>query len=177
MAQPYLGQILIVPYNFAPRGYAFCNGQILSIAQNTALFSLMGTFYGGNGTTTFALPNLQGMAPVHQGQGAGLSPYQIGETAGSQTVTLLQNQLPVHGHTPQCASAASNPGQQSPAGNVWSPAPGRTPPSMYSSNTPATNMNPGAVAAAGGSGPHNNLSPFLVMNFVIALQGIFPSRN
>ena len=177
MSEPFIAQIVIVPYNFAPRGYAFCNGQILPISQNTALIYLLGTTYGGNGTMNFALPNLQGMAPLHPGQGPGLSQYVLGEISGSQGVSLLQNQLPVHGHTPQCASAAGNPAQQAPTGSFWSPAPGRTPPFVYSSNAPGVMMSDVAVGQSGGSQPHNNMSPYLVLNFVIALQGIYPSRN
>ena len=174
MTNPFIAEIRIVGFNFAPTGWALCNGQILSIAQNTALFSLLGTTYGGNGQTTFALPNLQGSAPMHQGQGAGLSQRDLGEIGGSPTVTLIESQLPAHTHAVGANAGGGN--QVSPTGRAWSSLPGRTPPSLYAT-TPDTTMNPQAFAVAGGSQPHNNMSPYLVLNFVIALQGIFPPRS
>jgi microcystin-dependent protein len=174
MSNQFVGEIKIFAGNFAPKGWAFCDGQILSISQNTALFSLLGTFYGGNGQSTFALPNLQGSAPIHQGQGNGLSEYFIGQQGGSQFVTLLQSEMPFHTHTAQANSAGG--GQISPVGNIWSSLAGRTPPPLYASSA-NTQMNPMATAIAGGSLPHNNMSPYLVLNFIIALQGVFPARQ
>ena len=174
MSDPFLGEIKIFGLNFAPRGWAFCNGQLLPIAQNTALFSLLGTFYGGDGRTTFALPNLQGSAPLHQGQGAGLSSRAIGEAGGEAAVTLTGSELPAHPHAARCSSV---PGLQ-PSPLNWSPLPARpTPPPVYSNAAPNVAMNPGALAQAGGSQPHNNLSPYLGLTFCIALQGIFPPRS
>ncbi len=176
MSEPFLGEIRIFSLNFAPRGWAFCNGQILPIAKNTALFSLLGTQYGGDGKTTFALPNLKDSAPLHQGQGPGLSERQIGEAGGEAAVTLTGSELPAHPHVARCSSV---PGlQPGPANNVWSPLPARpTPPPVYSNAGPNVAMNSGALAQAGGNQPHNNLSPYLGLNFCIALQGIYPSKS
>jgi len=176
MADPFVGEIRIFSLNFEPQGWAFCNGQLLSISQNTALFSLLGTQYGGDGRTTFALPNLQGSAPLHQGQGPGLSSRAIGEAGGEAAVTLTGSQLPAHTHVARCSSV---PGlQPGPVNNVWSPLPGRpTPAPVYSNAGPNVPMNPGALAPAGGNQPHNNLSPYLGLNFCICLQGIYPARN
>ena len=168
MSQPFLGEIRLFPYNFAPRGWAFCNGQILPIAQNTALFSLLGTTYGGNGQTTFALPDLRGRVPTSSGQGPGLSNYTLGQLAGEETVTLLQTQIPAHSHFPPCSSDDPNAG--SPKNNF----PATVGTSIYSTTS---NANMGATSSVGGSQPHNNLPPYLVLNYCIALQGIFPSRN
>jgi len=174
MSDPFVAEIRIVGFNFAPTGWAFCNGQIMSISQNTALFSLLGTTYGGDGKTTFALPNLQGRSPVHQGQGAGLSERDLGESGGSPSVTLIESQLPAHAHSVGAAAGGGN--QVSPTGRVWSSLPGRTPPLLFAA-TPNTTMSPQAFATAGGSQPHNNMSPYLVLNFIIALQGIYPPRS
>jgi microcystin-dependent protein len=175
MADPFVAEIRIFTGNFAPNGWAMCDGQILPISQNTALFSLLGTFYGGDGKSNFALPNLQGRAPIQTGQGAGLSQYDLGESGGAAAVTLLQTEIPSHVHTAGCQS---NPGgQAAPTGNVWSGLAGRTPPPLYTTAAPNTNMNPGALAVTGGNLPHNNMSPFLVLNFIIAMQGIYPSRS
>ena len=174
MADPFLGEIRMFAGNFAPRGWAFCNGQILAISQNTALFSLLGTQYGGNGTTNFALPNLQGRVPMHQGNGAGLTPREIGETGGSATVTLLANQLAPHAHAVNCLSTVGNAG--APTAALWA-ALGRGRPASYSNATPNVAMNGQALANAGGGQPHNNLSPYVAVSFIIATQGIFPSRN
>jgi microcystin-dependent protein len=180
MATPFLAEIKIFGGNFAPRGYAFCSGQIISIAQNTALFSLLGTTFGGNGTVNFALPNLQGSAPLGQcgGQGPGLSPYALGQTGGTPTVTVLQTQLPQHTHTAACFSTNPNPAPlPSPAGNVWAVASARrVVTSLYAATSDST-MNPTALPLMGGSQPHNNLQPFLAIHFIIATEGIFPSRN
>ena len=172
MADQFLAEIRIFPFNFPPSGWAFCDGQILSISQNTALFSLLGTTYGGNGTTNFALPNMQGNTPMHPGQGPGLSLHDLGETGGSDTVSLLLSEIPAHTHTASC-----NPGmgdKYGPPGNFWATDAGGN--NEYASSS-GSNMAPDAVGAAGGNQPHNNLQPYLVLNFCIALQGIFPARS
>lgn len=170
MSDPFLGELKLAAFGFAPRGWAFCNGQILPIAQNQALFALLGTTYGGNGQTTFALPDLRGRTPMH----AGVS-ISLGEKAGQEAVTLGVAQMPPHTHTLNGTSDLANaaqPGGALPAAkprggiNRYAPA--------GSSNTV---MSPGAVAPAGGNQPHDNMQPYLVMNWLIALQGIFPSRN
>lgn len=181
MSQPFIAEIRIFAGNFAPRTWAFCNGQLLSIAQNTALFSLLGTTYGGNGTQNFALPNLQGSTPIGPGQGPGLANYLLGQVSGAPSVTLTGGQVPAHTHTPSCFSTAPNPAPiLSPAGNVWAVAGSR----RVTANLYATISTPVAMNAQvvnpnnpGGAQPHNNLQPFLALNFIIALQGIFPSRN
>jgi microcystin-dependent protein len=173
MADPFVAEIRIFPFNFAPRGWAFCNGQILPISQNTALFSLLGTTYGGNGQSTFALPDMQGNAPMHPGQGPGLSLHDLGETGGSQTVSLLESEIPAHPHTLKAYSQDPadhfNPTGSSLCrsnnGQAWGPA------------NSLTFMSPNALAPAGGDQPHNNMQPFLTLNFCIALQGIFPPRT
>jgi microcystin-dependent protein len=174
MASPFLGEIRMFGGNFAPRGWAFCNGQIMPISQNTALFSLLGTTYGGNGVTTFALPNLQSRVPVHWGTGAGLSSYVIGQQAGQENVTLLQSQMPAHTHLLNAVTSGGN--QASPTGNL--PAVESTGTSLnYSSDPTNTTMNPAAVANAGQSLPVPVVQPYLAVSFIIALAGIFPSRN
>lgn len=176
MSQPFLGEIRMFGGNFAPKGWALCSGQVLSIAQNTALFSLLGVTYGGNGQTTFALPDLRGRFPMHAGNGPGLSPRTLGEIGGSETVTLLSTQMPTHNHAVNASSLAA--GGPSPEGGI----PGYTTDSnqtdIYAySTTPNTTMSPQMIGLAGGSQPHENEPPFQVVNFIIALQGIFPSRN
>lgn len=174
MSDPFIGQITLFAGNFAPRGWAFCDGQLLPISQNTALFSILGTTYGGDGRTTFALPDLRGRVPLHPGQGPGLSNRQLGEAGGTENVTLLVNQMPNHTHAAQADAGTAT--QQNPTNHVLaSEAAGVT--ATYSSNPPNTTMNPQAIGATGGSQPHNNMPPFLGVNFIIALQGIFPSRN
>jgi len=176
MSNPFIAEIKMFAGGFAPRSYAFCNGQILSIAQNTALFSLLRTTYGGNGTTTFGLPDLRGRGAIQQGQGPGLTQYRLGQQAGTETVTLTTAQLPQHSHTPQASSTAGN--SANPSGNTWvASVGGRTPPPLYSNTAPNTLMNATALAAAGGGQPHENRQPYLAINYIIALQGIFPSGN
>ena len=176
MSNPFLAEIRIFTGGFAPKGWAQCDGQLMPISQNTALFSLLGTTYGGNGTSNFALPNLQGCAPMQAGQGPGLTLRDLGETAGEQTVTLLQTEMPAHTHTVQCLSAGN--ATQSPANAIWAGG-GRGAPPMYTPSVPANNvqMNPFALSIAGGSLPHNNMQPFLGLMFIIALQGVFPARS
>ena len=170
MTSPFLGQITLYAFNFAPRGWATCDGQLLPIAQNQALFALLGTSYGGNGVQNFALPNLRGRVPVHWGQGPGLSNYVVGESVGSENVTLLSTQMPQHAH--QVVASGNPPSQGGVTNAVW--AAGGT--SSYASSANAA-MAAGALTAAGGSQPHPNIAPSLVLNCCIALQGIFPSRN
>ncbi len=172
MADNFLGEIRIVGFNFAPRGWAFCNGQLLPISQNTALFSLLGTIYGGNGQTTFALPDLRGRVPVHFGQGPGLSNYDQGEITGTEAVTLTTNELPAHAHSVSPLTSKAEETTNRPDGAY--PTVG----GIYASTqNGAAPMAPTPSAATGGNQPHSNLQPLLVMNFVIALTGIFPSRN
>jgi microcystin-dependent protein len=170
MSNPYLSEIRIFSFGFAPKGWAFCNGQILPINQNAALFSLMGTFYGGNGQSTFALPNLQGRLAVHVGTGFGSSFVQ-GQTGGESSHTLLVNEMPLHTHL--AAASSDSPDSSAPTGNFWASNTGDSPYGTTISET----MSPQALATTGGSQPHQNMSPYLVLNFCIALQGIFPSRN
>jgi microcystin-dependent protein len=170
MSDQYLGEIRIFGFNFAPYGWAFCNGQTLPISQYSALFALLGTTYGGNGVSTFALPNLQSRMPLHFGQGPGLSPYALGEQIGTEAVTLLVTQLPSHNHGIVASSTATskNPSNAEPAFTSGG--------SSYGTAADLT-MAPNMVANAGGSQPHDNMPPILALNFCIALQGIFPSRN
>ncbi len=175
MSDPFIAEIKMAGFNFAPRGYAFCDGSLLPISQNTALFSLLGTTYGGNGTTTFGLPNLIDRAALHKGQGNGLSDYLLGESAGATAVTLNTNQLPGHTHSVGCVTTTAS--LPSPIGNLWAPASGRTPAPRYQSGAPNAAMSNAAVGNTGGSVPHQNMQPYLGINFIIALQGIFPSRS
>lgn len=168
---PYLGEILAVPYNFAPKGWIVCAGQILPINQYQALFSLLGTTYGGNGTTNFALPDLRGRTPISSGQGPGLSNYTLGQTGGEEQVTLTIRQLPPHTH--QAYGSTTVATTASPAGDTWAT---QTRADLFSSGG-GTAMATGALASVGGGQPHENRSPYLVLNYVIALEGIFPSRN
>ncbi|MAE65355.1 MAG: phage tail protein [Phycisphaeraceae bacterium] len=170
MSDPFVGEIRMFAGNFAPRSWAFCDGQLLSINQNDALFSLLGTIYGGDGRTTFGLPDLRGRVPIHQGSGAGLTPRQIGSRSGQETVTLGQNQLPSHTHPWQAANIAATSTQ--PVGNAPAIAQG----DVYTSDITALNMSGSAIANAGGSQPHVNMMPFLAIHFIIALVGIYPSR-
>jgi len=177
MADNFVGEIRIVPFNFAPTGWALCNGQLLPISQNTALFSLLGTQFGGNGTSTFALPNFQGAAPVNFGQGIGLSPYVMGQTGGETAVTLLQTQIPLHTHT--VSASAGNGDWNNPAGHNWAGSHlGKTPINIYCDSAGSgLLMNHAAFSPTGGSLPHNNLPPYLTLSFIIALTGIFPPRS
>ena len=173
MADPFLAEIRLFGFNFAPTGYALCAGQILSLAQNTALFSLLGTTYGGNGTSNFALPDLQGRVPLSQGQGLGLSLIDLGEASGVETVTLLQSEMPAHNHAANCTDSVGT--SYDPTGTVWSQdAAGNN---EYGNGANAGKMSPNALTPTGGSQPHNNLQPFLVINYCIALQGVFPARS
>jgi microcystin-dependent protein len=170
---PFVAEIRIFGFNFAPKGWAFCDGQLLPLSQNTALFSLLGTTYGGDGKSNFALPNMQGNAPMHPGQGPGLSLHDLGETGGSQTVTLLESEIPSHTHT-LLANAV--------AGDTNAPGPGVSLTRSHNANAyqSTTNQNlvslAHAVSPIGGDQPHNNMMPYITMNFCIALQGVFPPR-
>ena len=173
MADPFVAEIRIFPFNFAPKGWAWCNGQLLPLSQNTALFSLLGTTYGGNGKSNFALPDLQGRAPMHPGQGPGLSLHDLGETGGSETVALLESEVPSHAHTLRASLDDAD---------VQIPASGRTLAksanlNAYVSSAALSAMAPQALAPAGGDQPHNNLQPYLTFYFNIALQGVFPPRG
>lgn len=169
MSDPFVAEIRIFPFNFAPKGWAWCNGQLLPISQNTALFSLLGTTYGGDGKSTFALPDMQGNAPIHAGQGQGLSEYDLGQMGGSETVTLLQTEMPAHSHS---LSASTEAGDTNlPAGNFTG-----TGSSIYAPAAQLVGMSPQSLSPAGGSLPHNNMMPYLTFYFNIALQGIFPAR-
>ena len=180
MAEPFLGQIVLYACNFAPRNYAMCAGQLLAIQQNAALFSLLGTYYGGNGTTNFGLPDLRGRVPVSIGQGPGRSDYVIGEQGGVDAVTLNSTTLAAHNHAFNASLDATN--TQTSGGNTLgkadtgNPTKGFTKGLMYSPNAPQTTMSQQALTAVGGNGPHNNMQPYLTLNYCIALQGIYPQR-
>jgi microcystin-dependent protein len=176
MADQFVGEIRIVPFNFAPVGWALCDGQLLAISQNTALFSLLGTYYGGDGRSTFALPNLQGSAPMNQGNGAGLTPRILGEVDGETAVTLLVSAMPSHTHTAKNA-AASNAGTPGPTVTFGGGGRGKAPAYAPASTQNAAQLMQRAVSLTGGNQPHNNMPPYLTLNFVIALQGIFPPRS
>lgn len=173
MADPFVAEIRIFPFNFAPKGWAWCDGQLLPLSQNTALFSLLGTTYGGNGKSNFALPDLQGRAAMHPGQGPGLSLHDLGETGGSETVTLLESEIPSHAHPVSGSAGPAN--LQSPASDRVL---GRANSTAYL-DAPASlvPMAPEALAPVGGDQPHNNLQPYLTFYFNIALQGVFPPRG
>ena len=168
---PFVGEIRMFAFGFAPTGWATCNGQLLPISQNTALFALLGTTYGGNGQSTFALPNLQGSSPIHPGQGAGLSLRDLGESGGSQTVTLLQSEMPLHTHTPR--ASAGDGTDQTAQNSYFATGIGI---GQHAAASNLVSLSGNAVAAAGGSQPHNNMQPYLTVNFNIALQGVFPPR-
>ena len=176
MADPFVAEIRIFPFNFAPIGWAFCDGQLLPISQNTALFSLLGTTYGGDGKSTFALPDLQGNAAMHPGQGQGLSLRDLGEIGGSEFVTLLQSEMPSHAHGVGRASTAAGDSVL-PENCVWAQAgAGRGAAALYIAGPPTGKVNLNSLVPTGGSLPHNNMQPYLTLNFCIALQGVFPAR-
>ncbi len=171
MSNPFVAEIRIFPFNFAPTGWAFCDGQILPLSQNTALFSLLGTTYGGDGKSSFALPNFQGCAPMHPGQGPGLSLHDLGETGGSDTVSLLESEIPNHSHGLNASKADAtdnNANQELLAKGIGI--------GQYAATAAFVQLADTAVAPAGGDQPHNNLMPYLVLNFCIALQGVYPLR-
>ena len=172
MSEPFVGQIKMFAGNFAPRGWAYCDGQLLDVSQNDALFSLLGTIYGGDGRTTFGLPDLRGRIPIHAGSGPGLSPRNIGAKAGVERVTLNQDQLPVHGHPMKAsADAATTP---NPGSNVVGETLTTTP---YIDDTPGVGFHANAVTSVGSSQSHDNMMPFLAVRFIIALFGVYPSRH
>ena len=173
---PFVAEIRIFPFNFAPKGWAFCDGQLLPLSQNTALFSLLGTTYGGDGKSTFALPDLQGSAPMHPGQGPGLSLYDLGQLGGVEAVTLLQSEMPIHAHS--VGRALADLGNQiSPVNSVWAQAAaGRGSAALYKDGAPTGKVNINSLSVTGSSLPHNNMQPYLTLNFCIALQGVFPAR-
>ncbi|MDB6073941.1 MAG: Microcystin dependent protein [Verrucomicrobiaceae bacterium] len=177
MADPFIGEMKIFAGNFALRGYALCNGQLISISQNTALFAILGTTYGGNGTTTFALPDLRGRFPIGSGQGAGLSNQSMGQLQGSPTVQLTANNLPTHNHTLQATTAPAS--SAAPSTNIWAVAGSRrSTVNLYTAAQGAgSSMAPQSLTPIGGGLPHNNMSPYLGLTFLIAMQGIFPTRN
>lgn len=172
MSDPFVAEIRVLPYNFAPNGWASCDGQLIPISQNTALFSLLGTTYGGNGRTTFALPDLRGSFAMGTGPGPGLSPRDLGQPVGQATVSLLASEMPGHTHA---LMAGSTPGSTSPAGNVMAPSANGA--SIYRAPGAVAPMAGTAISAAGGSQPHENRQPYLALTFCIALQGIFPPRS
>jgi len=177
MANPFLAEIRVFPFSFPPRGWALCDGQLMSISQNTALFSLLGTTYGGDGRSNFALPNLQAQVAIHWGQGPGLSLYDLGQTGGEDTVTLLSSEIPAHNHNAMGVAAKGTTAV--PTSGLWAePSAARATLSAYSNNTSnPQGLNVQAIGSSGANTPHENRPPLLVMNFCIALQGIFPARN
>jgi len=170
---PFVAEIRIFPFNFAPKGWAFCDGQLLPLSQNTALFSLLGTTYGGDGKSNFALPDMQGNAPMHPGQGPCLSLHDLGETGGSETVSLLESEIPSHSHN---VTASSQDGTDNHPVNNY-PAQGVGINLYVNAGTTPVNMNDNALSPAGGDQPHNNMQPYLTLNFCIALQGVYPPRT
>jgi microcystin-dependent protein len=180
MADPFVAEIRIFGFNFAPTGWAMCNGQILPISQNTALFALLGTHYGGDGKTTFALPDLEGSAAMHHGQGLGLSQRFLGEIGGTQAVTLIDADMPVHTHSFNAVNgnaAVPDPQGAALAKGRYTNGTQNGAVAFYQTAAPNVIMSPSAVAPAGSSQPHNNMQPYLALNFCIALQGVFPPRN
>lgn len=175
MSSPFVAEIRVFAFNFAPTGWAFCNGQLLPISQNTALFSLLGTNYGGDGKSTFQLPDLQGRAPMHAGYGSNGSPHELGEASGSESVTLLQSEIPSHTHTLQDSSEDGTQGTLASGVSLSNSVGGQ----LYRANPSADSvtMAPQSVGIVGEDLPHNNMQPYLTLNFCIALQGIFPPRG
>ncbi len=174
MSEPFIAEIRIFAGNFAPRSWAFCNGQLLPVAQNTALFSLIGTTYGGDGRTTTALPNLKGRAPMHPGRGPGLTARRLGQRGGVEMVTLTEAQMPNHTHTPVASGSAAN--TNDPSGHFPAAGAGRGA-NRYSASGTVVSMASNTLADAGGSQSHNNMQPYIAINFIIALQGLYPSRS
>lgn len=173
MADPYVAEIRIFPFNFAPKGWAFCDGQLLPISQNTALFALLGTTYGGDGKSTFALPDLQGRAPLQPGQGPGLSLYDLGQQDGSETVTLLASEMPLHNHTLRADTIDLGDTNIPNPNATFAQSAGGT---LYATSSD-THLRTDALGITGGSQPHTNMQPYLTLNFCIALQGVFPPRS
>ncbi|MBL8228829.1 MAG: phage tail protein [Bryobacterales bacterium] len=171
MSEPFIGEIRMFGGNFAPKGWAFCDGRLLAIATNSALFSILGTTYGGNGTTTFALPDLRGRVPMSFGNGPGLTPRVLGEMSGEENHTLISTEMPQHNHLVLCNNSGATGGR--PGGTV----PGVSGTSIYDAASDGSTMNPSMVQPSGGSQAHNNIQPYTVLNFIIALEGIYPSRN
>ena len=171
MADPFVAEIRIFPFNFAPKGWAWCDGQLLPLSQNTALFSLLGTTYGGNGKSNFALPDLQGRAPMHPGQGPGLSLHDLGETGGSETVSLLESEIPAHSHGLRASLDDADLRNPTPARSL-----AKASGNLYVAGAPNIALAPEALTPAGGDQPHNNMQPYLTFYFSIALQGVFPPR-
>ena len=171
MSEPFVGEVRMFGGNFAPRGWAFCDGQLLAVSQNDALFSLLGTIYGGDGRTTFGLPDLRGRVPIHQGQGPGLSERRLGSKGGAESVTVTTSQLPSHSHTLQGSTTLAT--EEGPGGNVTA----QTESSVYGTETPLSAMAADTIGAVGGSQSHTNVMPFLCVHFIIALFGIYPSRH
>src|SRR4030088_727906 len=172
MADPFVAEIRIFPFNFAPKGWAWCDGQLMPLSQNTALFSLLGTTYGGDGKSNFALPNMQGNAPMHPGQGPGLSLHALGETGGSETVTLLESEMPAHSHNWTVSKADgidTNVTNELLAKGIGI--------GLYAAPGPITQLDQNAIQPAGGDQPHNNMMPYLTLFFCIALQGVYPPRT
>jgi microcystin-dependent protein len=174
MSDPFIGEIRLFGFNFAPQGWAQCNGQLLPISQNTALFSILGTTYGGDGRTTFGLPNLQGQTPLHTGQGPGLSDRQLGESGGEPSVTLNVSEMPLHAHAVAASSTIAD--QSNPTNTVWATGAGGRGQNFYTrgAGVPMSNQ---ALGATGGNQPHNNLPPYLVLNFCICVSGVYPQRS
>lgn len=173
MADPFLAEIRIFPFNFPPKGWAFCNGQLMPLSQNTALFALLGTVYGGDGKSTFALPDLQGNAPMHPGQGSGLSLHDLGEIGGAETVTLLESEIPAHSHAVKAGGSFDVGDNNDPTGLIMAKSASGF---AYFTAQNLTGMSAEALTPAGGDFPHNNMQPYLTLNFCIALQGVFPQR-
>lgn len=179
MSTPFVAQVNLFPFNFAPKGWAFCQGQLIPISQNTALFSLVGTLYGGDGKSTFALPDLQGAVPVHQGQGPGLQIYDIGQSGGETEVALLESEMPAHNHTLFAESVAATTNSANGtllAEGVGGSLRGRFTVNTYAPAGAATQLAPAQLGSTGANAPHNNLQPYLTLNWCIALQGVFPPR-
>jgi microcystin-dependent protein len=174
VADPFVAEIRIFPFNFAPKGWAWCNGQLMPISQNTALFSLLGTTYGGDGKSTFGLPNLMGSAPMHPGQGPGLSLHDLGETGGSETVTLIESEMPAHTHAVMANTGQANLQVPSPARSMALSTGGNA---YLATNASLIGFAPQALSPTGGDQPHNNMQPYLTFYYNIALQGVFPPRG